>query len=101
MIDVAIEELKFGSNLRPSTVSSMNKINEIIGVVNSLSGTDLSSLQADVGTLKTNVSTLQSQMSTANTNITLIQSTNTTQQTDIDKIKVTLYTPLSSDDTTA
>ena len=97
---MAIEELKFGSTLRPSTVSSMNKINEIIGVVNSLNETDLASLQADIDTLKANVSTLQSQMSTANTNITSIQSTNTTQQTDIDKIKVTLYTPLSSDDTT-
>ena len=98
---MAIEELAFGSNLRPSTVSAMNKINEIIGVVNSLGGTEFTNLQSDVSTLKTNVSTLQSQMSTANTNITSIQSTNTTQQTDIDKIKVTLYTPLASDDTTA
>lgn len=73
---MALTKLEFGSTLRPSTVSAINKINEIIDTVNGLSGTELSGIQSDVSTLKSNV------------------------QTDIDKIKVTLYTPLKSDETT-
>lgn len=97
---MAINKLEFGQTLRPSTVSAINKINEIIDTVNGLSGTELSGIQKDVSTLKSNVQTLQSQMSTVNSDMSSVKSTNTSQQTDIDKIKVTLYTPLKSDETT-
>lgn len=92
-----ISKLEFGKNLRPSTVDTMNKINEIIGVVN---GLDAATVTTDINTLKSNVTTLQGQMTTANTNIATNTSNISTLDNDMKKVKVTLYTPLSSNDAT-
>jgi hypothetical protein len=78
---MAIASLTFGKYLRPSTVEAMNKINELITAINSLSDTS-----NDVATLKT-------QMSTANTNIG-------TLQTQMTKVNTSLYTDLSTAETT-
>lgn len=94
----AIEQIAFGKNLRPSAVDTMNKLNEVITVVNSLDSGEISAIKSDVDSLKTNVKTLQSQMTTANSSITSNTEKLGTQQEDIDKIKVTLYTPLEQNE---
>lgn len=94
---MTIDKVRFGKNLRPSTVDVMNKINEIVDSVNSL---ETNSGTADISALKTNVQTLQTQVGNVNTEITNLKSKDSTFQTDIDKIKRTLYTPLAAEDTT-
>lgn len=93
---MAIAPLDFGKNLRPSTVETMNKLNEVIAAVNDISGEGIDAMKADIATLKTSTSNLETQMVTANENIKTNTDTNATQQTDIDAIKITLYTPLDS-----
>lgn len=102
---MAITPIEFGKNLRPSTVDALNKINEVITVVNQLQPSEIDQLQEDVSTLKTqmstangNISTLQVQMSTANDNITTLHSGVSTNTEDISNIKTTLYTPLENDE---
>lgn len=97
---MAITELKFGKNLRPSTVDAMNKINEIISAVNLLNPTDISALQAKVSTLETKTTQLQSSVTQNTTNISTLQTESSTLSDDMDKVKVTLYTPLSEGDDT-
>lgn len=97
---MAITELKFGKNLRPSTVDAMNKINEIISAVNLLNPTDISALQAKVSTLETKTTQLQSSVAQNTQNINTLQTESSTLSDDMDKVKVTLYTPLSAGDDT-
>ena len=89
-----IEAIKFGKNLRPTTVEAINKINELIEAVNQFNSAGIDTLRADVGNLKTTVATHTSQIDTANSNINELKQTASAHTTDIDKIKVTLYTPL-------
>lgn len=96
----AIEKIEFGKNLRPATVEAIKKINETVDAVNSLDLTGLDTLQTDINNLKNIVSTHTSQIDTANSSISELQGTTASHTTDIDKIKVTLYTPLTADDTT-
>lgn len=99
---MAVNPIEFGENLRPSTVTVIKKINEIIPVLNSLDPGDISQIQQDVTTLKgqmstatSNISTLQTQMGTANSNINNLQSTTGSLTSDMADVKTTLYTPLS------
>ena len=96
----AIEKIKFGKNLRPTTVEAIKKINETVDAVNSLDLTGINALQTDVNNLKNTVSTHTSQIDTANSSISDLQGTTASHTADIDKIKVTLYTPLAADETT-
>lgn len=96
MSDIAT--IKFGKNLRPTTVESVNKINELIAAVNKINPDAITSLQTDISNLKSTVSSHTTQIQTANSNITDLKTTTGTHTKDIDKIKVTLYTPLATDD---
>jgi wobble nucleotide-excising tRNase len=78
---MAIQPIKFGKNLRPSTVEAINKINELVAKVNAAT-TDVDKINE----LVTKVNGLVTKVNDATT--------------DIDKIKVTLYTPLSNTDDT-
>ena len=95
---MAIDELAFGKNLRPSTVETMNKLNEVIKAVNDLDGTEIETIKSDIATLKTEYSNADARITANSGKITTLESTTATQQTDIDAIKITLYTPLSSDE---
>lgn len=102
---MAITPIEFGENLRPSTVSTMKKLNEVIAAVNQLQPSEIDQLQSDVSTLQTqmstangNISTLQSQMSTANGNISTLQAGVSNNTDDISNIKTTLYTPIESEE---
>lgn len=95
----AIKSIEFGKNLRPSTVEAIKKINEVITAVNAFNPSDIDALQTQVGNLQSSVTKLTSDVTTANGNITKLKSTTASHTTDIDKIKVTLYTPLSAEDT--
>lgn len=96
----AIETIKFGKNLRPSTVEAINKINELVTNFNKLDLNGINTLQTDVSNLKTTVGAHTSQIETANSSINELKATTSTHTTDIDKIKVTLYTPLSTNEDT-
>ena len=95
-----IEAIKFGKNLRPTTVESVKKINELITAVNKFDVATINALQTDVKNLKTTVTTHTSQISTANSSINGLKQTASTHTADIDKIKITLYTPLAADEDT-
>lgn len=96
----AIEAIKFGKNLRPTTVEAVNKINELVTAVNQFNSTEINTLQTDVNKLKTTVAANTSKINTANSNIDKLNQTTSAHATDIDKIKVTLYTPLVSGEVT-
>lgn len=93
---MAIDELAFGKNLRPSTVDAMNKINEVVALVNNLDVASIETMKTDIENLKTKADVATTRITNNANDITAIKQTNETQQTDIDAIKVTLYTPLSS-----
>ena len=93
---MAISQLEFGKNLRPSTVEAINKINELVTAVNDLDGAEIETIKSDISTLKSKADTMNTRITNNANDITSVKQTNETQQTDIDAIKVTLYTPLSS-----
>lgn len=95
-----IEAIKFGKNLRPTTVEAIKKINELVTFVNQLNTAKIDTLQTDVNNLKNTVSTHTTNIDKAKSDISKLQTTTTTHTTDIDKIKVTLYTPLAEDEST-
>lgn len=95
---MAISEIDFGKNLRPSTVEAINKINEIIATVNELDPDNISEIQSNVSTLQTQMSTAQTQISSLTENVSTATATIESHTTDIDNIKVTLYTPLDSEE---
>lgn len=97
---MAITALKFGKNLRPSTVDAMNKINELITAVNLLNPTDISTLQTKVSTLETKTTQLQTSVTSNAQKIGTLETSNASLTEDMNKVKVTLYTPLSTDDDT-
>lgn len=86
---MAIDALTFGKNLRPSTVDTMNKLNEVIAAVNDF---------GDTSEYGSRITELESQMSTANQNISNLQTATSgidQIQSDVDDIKTTLYTPIA------
>ena len=90
-----IDPVAFGANLRPSTVTLIKKVNELVTAVNEVDPSSIGTLKETVNGLSTNVTTLQSQMVTANSNIAQNTSGVADLNTDMDKVKVTLYTPLT------
>lgn len=90
-----VSKIEFGSNLRPSTVAVIKKVNEIVDAINANDLTNIKVLSNTVTDLSGKVTTLQSQMTTANSKITQNTSNIETLNTDMDKVKVTLYTPLT------
>lgn len=96
----AIAPIKFGKNLRPTTVEAVKKINELIAAVNQFNSAGIDTLQTDVANLKTTVATHTSKINTANSSIKELKQTTSEHTANIDKIKVTLYTPLAADEVT-
>lgn len=95
---MAIEQVEFGKNLRPTTVDLVKKVNETITAVNGLNPSEINQLVTDVTNLKQQVSTISENVQTNQTNITSLQNTQQQHTVDIDKVKVTLYTPLTFPD---
>lgn len=97
----SIHPIEFGKNLRPSTVDALNKINEIITVVNELNPDNIEQLTADVAALtidverlESSVSQLTSSVGTNASNIAALTSATNANTEDVEAIKLTLYTPL-------
>lgn len=95
---MTISLIEFGQNLRPTTVSVVKKVNEVIGAVNALNPNSISQLTNDVESLKTSTAATEKKVTTNTASITKLQGTQEQHTTDIDKIKITLYTPLSETD---
>lgn len=98
---MAIDALEYGKNLRPSTVDTMAKVNELITAVNALQ--ESSGSNEAVEQLTTRVTTLEGTVSTQGENITNLQgsvSSNTASisslNSDMDNVKTTLYTPINN-----
>lgn len=98
---MTIANLDFGKNLRPSTVDAMNKINELVDAVNNMDGGDIEDMKKQIATLETKADVATERINNNANDIIAIKQVNTDQQTDIDAIKVTLYTPLSSTESTS
>lgn len=97
---MAIQSIKFGKNLRPSTVEAIKKINEIITAVNEIGAESIKQIQNDVNNLKTTVQSQTNDISKLKTDTGGLKTTTDTHTTEIDKIKITLYTPLTDGDDT-
>ena len=93
-----ISPLDFGKNLRPSTVDAMNKINELVTAVNDLDGSEIETIKSNIEALQTKVANDETRITTNANDIIAIKEVNTSQQSDLDAIKVTLYTPITSDE---
>lgn len=96
---MTISLIEFGQNLRPTTVSVVKKVNEVIGAVNALNPNSISQLTKDVESLKTSTAATAQKVTANETSIEKLRTTQETHTADIDKVKVTLYTPLSETDT--
>lgn len=94
-----ISLIEFGQNLRPTTVSVVKKVNEVIDAVNALNPNSISQLTKDVASLKTSTEATDIKVKANETSIANLQATQARHTTDIDKVKVTLYTPLAETDT--
>lgn len=91
---MAIAPIDFGSNLRPSVVSNIKKINEIIAAVNDLDPEFIADLKSDVATLQTNMTQAQNDITGLKTSVNELSTSLSNTLADISKIKTTLYTPL-------
>ena len=91
---MAITPIEYGKNLRPSVVTNIKKINELVAVVNEIDPDSMSGLKDDVNSLKSNMSQAQADILSNKTSINEMSSTLATALQDISKIKTTLYTPL-------
>lgn len=92
---MAISPMSKDAVMRPSLIAAVDKINELITVVNGLDPASIETLEQDVADLKAADVTINSRIDGAITRITATETTNVSQQSDIDDIKVTLYTPLN------
>lgn len=95
---MAISLIEFGQNLRPTTVSVVKKVNEVIGAVNALNPSSISQLTKDVESLKASTAATDKKVAANASSIAQLQTTQAQHTTDIDKVKVTLYTPLTETD---
>lgn len=91
---MAITPIEFGSNLRPSVVTNIKKINELVAGLNEVDPDSMDGLKADVATLKTNMTQAQADILANKTSINEMSTTLASALQDISKIKTTLYTPL-------
>lgn len=96
---MAITQIEFGKNLRPTTVDLVKKVNETITAINNLNPSAMKQLITDVNTLKQSTAATDKKVQANTANITSLQTTQQQHTTDIDKMKVTLYTPLADPDT--
>lgn len=96
---MAITQIEFGKQLRPTTVDVVKKINETITAVNNLDASKLEQLINDVNSLKQSTTATDKKVQEHTTKIETLQTTQQQHTTDIDKVKVTLYTPLTDPDT--
>lgn len=96
---MTISLIEFGQNLRPTTVSVVKKVNEVIGAVNALNPNSISQLTKDVESLKTSTAATDRKVTANEASIKTLQTTQAQHTTDIDKVKFTLYTPLAETDT--
>lgn len=95
---MTVTQLEFGKTLRPTTVELVKKLNETITAVNALNPDVVTQLSQEVNTLKTTASDLSSKVKKNTGDIATLTQTQESHTEDIDKMKVTLYTPLQSDD---
>lgn len=95
---MTVTQLEFGKTLRPTTIELVKKLNETITAVNALNPDVVTQLSQDVNTLKTTASDLSSKVTKNTGDIATLTQTQESHTEDIDKMKVTLYTPLQSND---
>lgn len=93
---MAITPLDKDKAMRGSLIDTLDKVNEVITVVNQLSPAAIEQLQQTVAGHTQSISTINNNLGTLGGRVTSVEDVNTTQQSDIDAIKVTLYTPLSA-----
>lgn len=96
---MAIAQIEFGKNLRPTTVELVKKVNETIAAINNFDPSAVEQLITDVNTLKQSTAATDKKVQQNTTNITSLQTKQLEHTTDIDKMKVTLYTPLTDTET--
>lgn len=89
-----IDPINFGSNLRPSVVTNIKKINELVTAVNEVDPSSVATLKTRVSTLENNMTQAQNDIATLKTSVNEISTSLSSALTDISKIKTTLYTPL-------
>lgn len=90
----SIDPINFGSNLRPSVVTNIKKINEVVQAVNDLDPSSVAALETRVSTLETSMTQAQNDITTLKTSVNELSTSLSGALTDINKIKTTLYTPL-------
>lgn len=95
---MAIDKLEFGKNLRPSTVEVMNKVNEVIDAINDSSGGAFEELKVDVDALKVSDNNQNIQIQQLQSNYTDIEPRVKANEDDLANVKITLYTPLTSNE---
>ena len=89
-----IDPINFGSNLRPSVVTNIKKINELVTAVNEVDPSSVATLKTRVSTLENNMTQAQSDLSALKNSVNELSTSLSGALTDISKIKTTLYTPL-------
>ena len=92
---MAISPMSKDAVMRPSLIAAVDKINELIAVVNSLDPASIETLEQDVADLKTSDTNINARIDGVITRTSTLETTTASQQSDIDDIKVTLYTPLN------
>lgn len=91
---MAIKPIEFGSNLRPSVVTTIKKINELVAGLNEVDPDSVVTLKSDVNLLKTEMTQAQADILSNKNSITELSTSLSSALQDISKIKTTLYTPL-------
>lgn len=95
---MAIKPIEFGKNLRSSTVDAIKKINELVTTINGIDASAIGKLSTDVKNLQTTVASHTTSIDNNTKSLDTVKKTQEAHTADIDKIKVTLYTPLSAED---
>lgn len=89
---MAIDPMSKDKVMRPSLIDAVDKINEIIEVVNS---SDMQDVDQRLTALETSDVTINGRIDGAIDRIDAAEGDIDTLETDVSKIKTTLYTPLS------
>lgn len=98
---MAITPMDKQKAVRGSLIDAVDKINEIITAVNALDPQSIEDIQDDIEALQASGTTISGRIDALAQRMTTNESTDTAQQSDIDAIKITLYTPLSSGESTS
>lgn len=91
---MAIDKIAFGKNLRPSTIDVMNKVNEVIDALNNTDASEIEHIKSDIETLKQTDTNLSAQI----TELQELEPRVKANEDDLENVKITLYTPLQSDE---